>query len=194
MTNKKFGKDYFGSGSYASYKKEANRWVPKTAKKINNIIGNKPSRILEVGCAHGYLIAELQDKYGHIVKGIDYSLYAVKNSEKSVQKNIKQGSILELPFRKNSFDAVICLDVINYLESNDVPRAIKNLTDISQKFVFFGAIFKHAWTTSQKWNPDKLRKSVLAKKEYIKIFKKCKVKLAESFDGENGGAVLVFKK
>ena len=228
MASKNFGKEYFRSGSYEDYKKEAERWVPKTARKINKIISNRPAnpapqtyildtltnrdlrivvdrrksknilrcgaRILDVGCAHGYLIAELQDKYGHSVKGVDYSPYAVENSEKSVRGKIRQGDILKLPFRKNEFDAVICLDVINYLEEKNIPKAIQNMARISKKFVFFGAIFKYSWTASQKWNPDKFRKSVLAKKEYIEIFRKYGAKFAESFDGENGGSILVLKK
>ncbi|MDD5490049.1 MAG: class I SAM-dependent methyltransferase [Candidatus Moranbacteria bacterium] len=189
-----FDKKYFSSGSYKSYKKLVDAWVPIVAKKINKIIGDKPMKILDVGCAHGYLIAELQNKYGHDVWGIDYSPYAVKNSEKSVRKNIRQGDILKLPFKKNNFDVVISLDVINYLEEKDIPVAVKNLVGIAKRHIFFGAIFKHAWTASQKWNPDKFRRSVLAKKEYIEIFKKSGAKFAGSFDGENGGTILVLKK
>ncbi len=228
MANKNFGKEYFNSGLYKSYKKEADRWVPKTARKINRIIGGKGAnpapkicklgapnnhvsrtvssklksnnvfgcgaRILDIGCAHGYLIAELQNKYGHFVRGIDFSSYAIKNSEKTVRKNIIQGDILHLPFKKNSFDAVICLDVINYLEENETPKAICGLANISNKHIFFGAIFKHSWTAGQKWNPDKLRKSVLAKKDYVEMFEKSGARLAGSFDGDNGGSILVFKK
>lgn len=170
----------------------SSRAVSKKSKSKN--ILKCGVKILDVGCAHGYLIAELQNKYGHLVQGIDYSPYVVKNSEKSVRKNIKQGDILKLPFRKNEFDTVICLDVINYLTEKNISAAIKNLVNIAKEHIFFGAIFKHSWTASQKWNPDKFRKSVLAKKEYIEIFKKNGAKLAGSFDGENGGTILVFKK
>jgi len=194
MASKNFNKEYFNSGSYKNYEKEAERWVPKTARKINRILGDKSIKILDVGCAHGYLIAELQNRYGHVVWGIDYSAYAVKNSEKTVRGKIKRGDILKLPFRKNEFDVVISLDVINYLEEKDISAAIKNLVNITKKHVFFGAIFKHSWTASQKWNPDEFRKSVLAKKEYIDIFRKYGMKLAGSFDGENGGTILVFEK
>ena len=192
--NKNFDKKYFSSGSYKNYKKEAERWVPKVARKIRRIIGNEPAKILDVGCAHGYLIAELQNKYGYEVRGIDYSQYAVKNSEKSVREKISQGDILKLPFKKDEFETVICLDVINYLREEEIPKAIQNLVNVSKKYIFFGAIFKQAWTASQKQNPDKFRQSVLSKKEYIGIFKQYKAKFVKSFDGENGGAILVFKK
>lgn len=194
MPSKNFDKEYFNSGSYEDYKKETDRWVPKVARKINKIVGSDPVKLLDVGCAHGYLIAELQNKFGHVVRGVDYSEYAVKNSEISVRKKISRGDILCLPFKKNSFDAVICLDVINYLSEEEVPKAVQSLVNVSKKYIFFGAIFKYSWTASQKWNPDKFRKSVLSKKEYSEIFKACGAKLAEIFDGDNGGSILVFKK
>jgi len=194
MLSKNFDKEYFSSGSYKNYQKETDRWVPHVAKKIHIIIGKEPAKILDIGCAHGYLIAELQNNYGHSVRGIDFSTYAVRYSEQSVRKKISRGNILNLPFKKNNFDVAICFDVINYLKDNEVPSAIKNLVNISKEFIFFGAIFKHAWTASQKWNPDKLRKSVLSKKEYNEIFKKNGSNPVGSFDSENGGAVLVFKK
>lgn len=189
-----FNRQYFNSGSYKNYRKEADRWVPYVAKKINKIIGKETAKILDIGCAHGYLIAQLQNKFGYSVRGVDYSTYAVKNSEISVRKKIVQGDILLFPFKKNNFDVVICLDVINYLKDNDVPVAIENLTSIAKEYIFFGAIFKYSWTASQEWNPDKLRKSVLSKKEYVEIFKKNGARLTGSFDSENGGAILVFKK
>ena len=194
MASKNFDEEYFNSGSYKNYKKETDRWVPHVARKINKIIGKKSAKILDVGCAHGYLLAELQNKYQYSVRGIDFSSYAVKKSESSVRNRISQGDILNLPFEKNSFDVVMSLDVINYLKDNEVSAAIKNLVNIARKHVFFGAIFKHSWTASQKWNPDKLRKSVLSKKEYCEFFQKNGAKMAQSFDSENGGAILVFKK
>lgn len=189
-----FDKKYFSSGSYKNYEKEISRWVPYVAKKISNIINKKNAKILDVGCAQGYLIAALQNNYNYSVKGVDFSSYAVKKSEMSVRKKISQGDILNLSFRKDSFDAVICLDVINYLEKDEIAKAIKNLTKIAKEYIFFGAIFKHAWTSSQKWNPDKFRKSILAKKEYIDIFRRRGARLIQVFDGENGGSILVFQK
>jgi len=194
MHKKDFGKKYFSSGSYKNYKKLADTWVPIVARRINKIIREKKAIILDVGCAHGYLIAELQNKYGYAVQGIDFSHYAVKNSDKSVWKKIKQGNILKLPYKKNQFDVVICLDVINYLGKDDVSLAIQNLARLTRGYIFFGAIFASAWTASQKLNPDKFRKSVLAKKKYIEMFEKNGVKLIQSFDGDNGGSILVFEK
>ncbi|MDP3052672.1 MAG: class I SAM-dependent methyltransferase [bacterium] len=191
----KFDQKYFSSGSYKNYKKEVDRWVPYVAWKISKIVRKLPAKALDVGCAHGYLIAELQNKHNFSVSGIDPSLFAIKNSEPSVRKKISRGNILDLPFGKNKFDVVICLGVINYLKSSDETfAAIKNLVNVSKKYIFFDAIFKNSWTASQKHNPDKLRNSALSKKEYVDIFRKNGVKLAQIFDGRNGGTILVFEK
>ncbi len=191
----KFDRKYFSSGSYKDYKKETDRWVPYVAWKISKIVGKLPAKALDAGCAQGYLIAELQNKHDFSVSGIDLSSFAINNSEPSVRKKISRGNVLNLPFGKNKFDAVICFDVINYLKSSDeVPAAIKNLVSISKKYIFFGAIFKHSWAASQKYNPDKFRNSALSKKEYIDIFRKNGARLAQIFDGRNGGTTLVFRK
>lgn len=194
MPKKDFGRKYFSTGSYKEYQKEIERWVPPLAKKISKTVKIPEASILDVGCAQGYLIAELHNRYKYSVRGIDFSAYAVKKCEPSVRYNISQGNILNLRFQKNQFDVVICLDVINYLEKDEVSKAIENLAKVSKKYIFFAAIFKHAWTASQKWNPDKFRKTVLAKKEYIDIFQKNGANLIEIFDGGNGGSILVFEK
>lgn len=195
IPGRKFNKKYFSSGTYRNYKKLTSQWVGPVAKKIYQVIKNNPSaKILDVGCAQGYLMAELQNKYHLFVEGLDYSSYAVRNTEKSVRKKIRKGNILKLPFKKNSFDVVICFDVANYLTPKETVKAIKNLIDISRNYIFFSAIYRHSRWASQKINPDRLRINTLSQREYINLFSQNRAKFIKSFWGENGGNVLVFKK
>jgi len=195
VSEKDFGKKYFCTGSYDKYLKTTADWVPFVARKITKIIKRPGAEILDVGCAQGFLIAELRKKHSFRVRGIEYSSYARKNAVPEVKKSIEKGNILKLPFKKESFDAVICLDVVNYLNDlGEVAEAVKNLVDVSRKYIFFGAIFKHSWTASQEDNPDELRKTVFSKKEYVDCFQKAGAKLNGDFDGNNGGRILSFTK
>lgn len=196
IPGKKFDRKYFSSGIYKDYKKLVSQWVEPVAKRISRFFQNKPSaKILDVGCGFGDLLAELQDKYNLEVAGLECSPYAVRKSITSVKNKIKKGSILTLPlFKKNSFDAVICFDVIYYFTFKETEKVIRNLVDISRGYIFFNSIYRHSRDASQKINPDFLRKVVLSKKEYIDIFSQNGAKLVESFYSENGGATLVFKK
>lgn len=195
ITGKKFDKNFFISGSYHNYKKILEGWVKPIAKRIYNLLRHKPSpRVLDIGCGFGDLIAELQDKYNFSVAGLEVSRYAIKKARAPVKSKIKKGSILEPPFKKNSFDAVICFDVIYYLTLKETIQAIKDLINISKDYIFFNSIYRHSIYASQKENPDPLRITVLSKKDYIKLFSQNKTKLVKRFSGENGGETLVFRK
>lgn len=195
ISGKKFDKKYFTSDSYHNYEEILGGWVKPIAKRISNILRDKPSpKILDVGCSFGDLIAELQDRYKFSVAGLEVSPYAIKKACPLVKTKIKEGSILKLPFEKNNFDVVICLDVVCYLTQEETARAIKNLVEVSRGYIFFSSIYRHANEASQKINPDHLRIATLSKKEYADIFFKYGAKLIKKFYGENGGDVLVFKK
>ena len=195
IPRKKFDKKFFSSGVYDNYQALLASWVGPVAKKISKILEvKKEAKVLDVGCGFGTLLAELQDKYNFRVAGLEYSPYAIQKSEPSVRAKIKKGSILRLPFKKNSFDVVVCFDVIYYVNPKETPKAIKNLIDTSRKYVFFSSLYRHSLEASQKHNPDPLRLTVLSKKEYIDFFSKNGAKLIEHFYSRNGEDILVFKK
>ena len=195
IPDKKFNKKYFTSGYYKNYKEILAGWVRPIAKRIYRMLENKkPAKILDVGCGFGDLLAELQNKYNFSVRGIEYSPYAIKKSRLSVRKKIRKGNILKLPFNKNSFDAVICFDVVPHLNLEGTTRAIKNLIKVSKKYIFFSSVYRHSIWASQKLNPDKLRISALSQKEYIDLFLKNGARFVKKFYGENSGDVLIFKK
>lgn len=197
ILGKSFDKQYFSSGTYKiyKYKEMLDEWVGPMAKRIAKTLKDrKKVKVLDVGCSFGNLIAELQDKYGFEVKGLEYSAYAIKKALPTVRRKIKEGTILNPPFKKNSFDAVVCFDVVCHLPKEEVARAIKNLIVLSRHYIFFASIYRHSMWTSQKINPDKLRVTTLSQKEYIDIFSANGAKFVEKFYGGNGGEVLVFKK
>lgn len=195
VPNKKFDKNFFSSGVYRNYKKVLSEWVKPVAKKIYKRLKDKPSpKILDAGCGFGNLLAEFQNKYHFQVQGLEHSYYARLKADSSVRKKIQKGSILTPPFERNSFDAVICFDVVLYFTLEETKKVIQNLVDISNRYIFFTSIYRHSRDASQKNNPDPLRKVVLPKKEYIDIFSQSGAKFIENFYGENGGDILVFKK
>lgn len=196
VPQKYFNRNYFSTGGYDTYKKDAFDWVGPTAKRIFLFVQNSASpSVLDVGCAHGLLIAELRDKYGVTVKGLEYSDYAIKNAEKSIKQNIQRGNVLKTSvFRKNSFDAVICFEVFQYLNAAEIAKATENLARWTKKWIFFCLPYKHSRHNSQKINPDKYRITALTQKECVETFKKTGVKFIASFNSGNGGDILVFKK
>lgn len=73
--------------------------------------------ILDAGCGTGLLATKLK-KFGN-VEGIDYHPEAVKFAKKRGIKVIK-GSVDRLPYKKSTFDLVICIDVLYHKGVNDI--------------------------------------------------------------------------
>jgi ubiquinone/menaquinone biosynthesis C-methylase UbiE len=77
------------------------------------------SKILEVGCGAGVFTAELM-RHGYDVWGIDLSEAMIKYAqETSGIRRFSVGDMENLEFSDNTFDAVTCLGVIEYLERDE---------------------------------------------------------------------------
>jgi len=196
IPQKYFNKKYFSTDAYDTYKEDVLSWVQQTAKKIFSFVKFLPApKVLDVGCAHGFLIAELQNKCNVQVAGLEYSDYARETAQKEVRLKIKKGSILsDSIFSESEFDAVICFDVFVYLNKEEIKKAVRNLSFWSKRFVFFSTLYKHSKQNSQKINPDKHRITALTQNEYIKIFADSGLNFISKFNSGNGGEILVFKK
>ena len=172
----KFGKDYFdgkreyGYGGYYYNKK----FFRKIAKEfIDHYKLNNKSKILDIGCAKGFLMYDLQYYLPRAeIRGIDVSKYCKLNALRSVKKYIKVGSCESLPFKDNYFDFVVSISTIHNLTEKKIPKAIKELIRVGKKN-FFIRIKAYITQKEKKfineWNI--VAKSNLSRKKWIKLFK-----------------------
>lgn len=195
-TAQEFGKKYFSSGeAYRDYQVYVRGWTGRVGRKIHTLTKNLDSpTLLDIGCAHGYLMKEVKETYGMKVAGIEYSSYAYNKRLSSVRSDIKKGDILTASFPKNSFDCVVCFDVVEYLTPEENVRAIRSLVRWSRRYILFTNPYLHSINNSQKQNPDPQRITVFSKKEYIRLFYRAGAKLIGHFDGWHGGDILIFQK
>jgi|GEM_PF-6585511 len=193
---KHFDRAYYHSGNYDAYEDDVRSWVAPVARKIVRLTSTlKHPKILDAGCAHGFLLEELQDKYGFAVAGIEYSQHAARTAQPTVKKYIKNGSILQKTlFSKGAFDVVTCFDVVEYLSEEETEKALANLARWSRRYILFSALYRHSLQSSQKRNPDPLRRTTLSQKEYVDIFRKNNAGLLEKRNLGNGGDILIFQK
>jgi SAM-dependent methyltransferase len=91
--------------------------------------------ILDAGCGEGFTMNKLiENKIGRKTEGIEYSKEAVFLGKKFYPKlNIKQASIYNLPYKENSFDLIICTEVIEHLE--DPKKALQEMLRVSKKYL-----------------------------------------------------------
>ncbi len=126
----KFGYEYFDGTreqGYGGYHYDG-RWVP-IAHQIIARYGLKPGdRVLDVGCAKGYLVKDLLDACpGLEVVGVDISDYAIEHCHPDVVGRLSRASADDLPFPDRHFQAVLCINVIHNLNLERCSRAITEI-------------------------------------------------------------------
>jgi SAM-dependent methyltransferase len=189
-----FDRKYFSSGSYDSYKDDVLSWTRPMARKIFSYIKNRTHcRILDVGCAEGYLMDEFQRTYGAEVAGIEFSSHALSRALPSVKKSITKGSLFDVPLSSRRYDAVVCFDVFEYLTLSENKKAAEILVRTSRDYIFFANPYKHSFQGSQKLNPDPLRITAFTQKEYQKIFRDAGASFVDKFNAGSGSDILVFR-
>lgn len=138
-------------------------------KATIDLIPEDVNSLLEVGCGDGRIINRLQGKYEKIC-GLDISHKALKH----VKTPKVQGSLEELPFLDNSFDILICCEVLEHLPFPVYKKAIKEMERVSKKYILISVpnrenldsrmikcpkcgCSSHIWKHLRSFNEEKLK-------------------------------------
>jgi ubiquinone/menaquinone biosynthesis C-methylase UbiE len=134
-----YDSDYFENGpqtkksNYRDYSWDRlGSYFQRTARHIVDLF--KPERILDVGCAKGFLVKAL-DELGVDAYGIDPSVYAVSNAHPDVGDKINLDSAQSIPYPDNTFDVVTCFDVMGHIPMRETSRVLKELLRVSKEWV-----------------------------------------------------------
>ncbi|MDP3941739.1 MAG: class I SAM-dependent methyltransferase [bacterium] len=94
-----------------------------------------PKSILEAGCGEGFILERLyKANIGEKLVGIDFSDRAIALAKKErPHLDIRKGDIYNIPFKDNSFDLVICCEVLEHLERPE--NALSELARVSKSYV-----------------------------------------------------------
>jgi len=137
---RKFGKEFFDgdrSHGYGGFSYNSRFWEPviSTFKKYYNLDAN--SKILDVGCAKGFMLYDFQKAIpGISVEGIDISEYAIENAKEEVKKSLKVADARQLPFEDNTFDLVISITTLHNFTEEDMKIALKEIMRVTRKDAF----------------------------------------------------------
>ena len=131
ITKNLYDKSYFegdGSNYVGGYKDEP--LFLQLAHYIKEKTYPIKGKILEIGCAKGYLVKNLRE-LGLDAYGCDISEYAV--NESPIKEFLKVGSLINLPYKGNEFEWVYSFDTLEHLHEDEVEPAIKELLRVGEK-------------------------------------------------------------
>ena len=131
--SREYGEMYFDGPreyGYGGYRYDG-RWIPVARDIIAHFDLKPGDRVLDVGCAKGFLVKDLLalgiDSYG-----IDISEYALMHCEPEVVGRLQLGNADRLSFPDNSFSAVVSINTIHNLPRARCIKAVQEIQRIAQ--------------------------------------------------------------
>ncbi|MEW5984301.1 MAG: class I SAM-dependent methyltransferase [Acidobacteriota bacterium] len=161
---RRFGREYFDgtrSQGYGGYHYDG-RWLP-VARRLQDHFGlGAGSRVLDVGCAKGFLLHDLRQVVpGLAVAGLDISAYALGQAPGDIRPALVRGTAEHLPFRDGSFDLVLSINTLHNLDRAACIRALREIERVSRRHKY---VQVDSWFTGEQ--RDNLLKWVLTAVTY----------------------------
>ncbi len=112
--------DHYFNESYDTKERFISYW-----HQINEIISLKPKEVLEVGIGSGFVRRYLKEK------GIDFTTLDIAYE---LQPDVA-GSVLAIPFSRESFYVVACYEVLEHLPYENFVESLRELAHVSQRHI-----------------------------------------------------------
>lgn len=132
-----YDEEYF----QADWREARNRYDLETRRKIEGrnpeLIRDvfAPQRVLDLGCGPGFLMALLAE-LGVEVDGIDFTPASRELAPESVRDRIIIGEVTEEHVEPQSYDLVVCREVLEHLTVRQVAETVRAMCRASSRFVY----------------------------------------------------------
>jgi ubiquinone/menaquinone biosynthesis C-methylase UbiE len=140
LVAKRFDSEYFDGDrkyGYGGFHYDG-RWKAFAEKLIAQYDLRSGMRVLDVGCAKGFLLHELKELLpGLEVAGLDVSQYAVSNAMESVKGFLSVGDAVKLGYEDKYFDLVLSINTLHNLQLPGLFQALREIERVSRggKFI-----------------------------------------------------------
>lgn len=108
-------------------------WLSAATEPLVWILDRRVKTILDVGCGQGYPMKRLRILRSVRATGVDLFPRYIKEAKKSgIYEKVIRGDVTKLKFKPKSFDAVICLQVIEHVTKKDGLKMIKSMEKLAK--------------------------------------------------------------
>jgi ubiquinone/menaquinone biosynthesis C-methylase UbiE len=130
----KFGWEYFDGPreqGYGGYSYDG-RWIPVARRAIDFFSLKPGDRVLDIGCAKGFLVKDLMDSLPDLqVYGVDISDYALAHCHPDVRGRLYRGNCARLPHADEIFAAVFAINTIHNLDRAGCIQALREIERVA---------------------------------------------------------------
>lgn len=127
------------------------------------------AKILDLGCGTGHL-SEMIKKKGFEVYGVEPSLEMLKHARENFPDiKFEEGISVKIPFADNYFDYVVCIEVLRYLNPDDVKKTYTEVNRVLKPGGCFHVTHVNFWANDCYfifYKLDKWFKSMRGQKFY----------------------------
>jgi SAM-dependent methyltransferase len=135
---------YYQTGCGSPYVRNP-QWLAFFGGIADRIVsGIRPARVLDAGCALGFLVETLRDR-GVDATGIDLSSYAIEHVYEPIRPFCRLGSIAE-PF-PGRYDLIVSIEVVEHMPAREAERAIQNICEHADDVLFSSTPYDYRETT-----------------------------------------------
>jgi len=101
---------------------------------LSRIIDKKAATILDIGCGRGESTAILNYHGNYQIVGVDgFRPYLYECKKKGFYRDLLHADVSKLPFKKKSFDIILCLQVIEHLPKEKGFELLSAMEEICKK-------------------------------------------------------------
>lgn len=133
---RQYGKEFFDGDrlyGYGGFHYHPRFWQPVIPDFISHFALSNESSFLDVGCAKGFTLYDLQQALPDIhVQGVDISEYAIENAKEEIKPFLQVADAKALPFEDDSFDAVISINTVHNLDQKECAQALQEIMRVSK--------------------------------------------------------------
>jgi SAM-dependent methyltransferase len=160
-----YGAYYYAHDCGEPYERNEN-WLAFFGAIADRIVRElRPKRVLDAGCAKGFLVEELRNR-GVEAFGIDVSAYAISEVHESVAGFCSMGSLTD-PI-DGRYDLITCVEVVEHMPATDAAVAIGHMTDATDRLLLSTSPFDYGEPTHVNVQPPEQWSALLASRDFVR--------------------------